>query len=279
MAAHKSLGDNVLNEVCRILAYHETGNLTHAQIGDELRKHHIQDLVGSSENKQKRLKKALSNIQNQTNCGNNVLAFIQGVVEPVRFINKRAEYEDFISELNKVLIFDSLHIRTDGKLTIVDAAKTLDEAEERASRLMKRLKDRAVHADVLKCCQTELVRDNNYFHTVLEAAKSVAKKLREKSNRTEDGHELVNATLLVVSGANYPLLAINRYQTSSEQSEQKGFALLVKGMFSMFRNPTAHDPKVDRPVTEEEALEFLVLASLLHRKLDGAYFTGLSPQP
>ncbi len=274
MPVQKSLNENVLNELCRIFAYHETANLTHAQIGDELRKHHITDLVGSSENKQKRLKKALANIQNQTNCGNNVLAFIQGVVEPVRFTNRRDVYDDLIAELNKVLIFDSLHIRADGKLTFVDAAKTLDEAEERASRLRKRLKDRAVHADVLKCCHTELIRDNNYFHTVLEAAKSVAKKIREKANRTEDGHELVNATLLVATGASYPLLAINRYQTTSEQSEQKGFASLVKGMFSMFRNPTAHDPKVDRPVTEEEALEFLVLASLLHRKLDGGYFTG-----
>lgn len=277
MPAHKCLNENVLNEVCKILAYHDTANLTHAQIGDELKRHQIQDLVGSTENKQKRLKKALSNIQAQTGYGNSVLAFIQGVVEPVRFTNRRDVYDEFVAELNKVLIFDSLQIRSDGKLTFVDAAKTLDEAEERASRLRKRLKDRAVHADVLKCCQTELIRDNNYFHTVLEAAKSVAKKLREKSNKLEDGHELVNATLLAVPGVGYPLLAINRYQTSSEQSEQKGFASLVKGMFSMFRNPTAHDPKVDRPVTEEEALEFLVLASLLHRKLDSAYFTGPTP--
>ena len=278
MPPHKSLNESVIEEVCKIIAYHDGGQLTHAQITEELRKHNLADQYGSGQNKQNRLKAALLQAQRSNGCSNHVLAFIQGVVNPVRFVGRKEVYENFTSELNRVLIFDSLKIQQDGKLVFVTAAKTLDEAEDRASRLRKRLNDRAVHPDVVKCCHKELIVDNNYFHTVLEAAKSVAKKIREKTNHAEDGHELVDATLLAGRG-NYPLLAINKYQTPTEQTEQKGFALLVKGIFSMFRNPAAHEPKIDRTVSEEEALEFLVLASLLHRKLDNAYCTQPNALP
>jgi uncharacterized protein (TIGR02391 family) len=40
------------------------------------------------------------------------------------------------------------------------------------------------------------------------------------------------------------LLAIDPLKTDSERSEQRGFANLVKGMFGMFRNTTAHAPKI-----------------------------------
>jgi hypothetical protein len=38
----------------------------------------------------------------------------------------------------------------------------------------------------------------------------------------------------------------------------------------MFRNPTAHDPRITRPVSDDELLEVLTVASLLHRRLDTA---------
>ena len=44
----------------------------------------------------------------------------------------------------------------------------------------------------------------------------------------------------------------------------------MKGMFGAFRNVTAHAPKVSWPVTEQDALDMLTIASFLHRRLDAA---------
>jgi uncharacterized protein (TIGR02391 family) len=63
---------------------------------------------------------------------------------------------------------------------------------------------------------------------------------------------------------------INTMGTQSELDEQKGFANIVRGLFSMFRNPVAHDPRVSRPVSDEDLLEVLTTVSMIHRRLDRA---------
>ncbi len=268
MPAIPSLAKNSIEQLSTIIA----GVLTHREIHELLLAHNMDDIAPEG-NKQNRVSKAFSAQQAKVNCANNVLACVKELADPVRFINKREEHPIFLQSVNQVLIFSSLKINDDGSLVPVTAAKTLDEAAIRANSLRKKLDDRKVHHDVIACCRTELLKDNNYFHTVLEACKSVALKIRNKTSLVADGHELVDAALLSTK-AGYPLLAINKYQSPSEQSEQKGFGSLVKGMFSMFRNPLAHDAKTQRLITEDEALEFLVLASLLHRKLDGAHLTN-----
>lgn len=106
----------------------------------------------------------------------------------------------------------------------------------------------------------------NYFHAVLEAAKSIFDKLRRLTGLTDDGASLVDKAL---SGAS-PLLAINNLATDSERSEQSGFANLIKGTYGMFRNPTAHEARVKWQMSKEDAEDLLSLASLIHRRLDGA---------
>ena len=44
----------------------------------------------------------------------------------------------------------------------------------------------------------------------------------------------------------------------------------MKGMFSAFRNPEAHEPKMLWHVSEADALDLLSTASLIHRRLDTA---------
>lgn len=84
-----------------------------------------------------------------------------------------------------------------------------------------------------------------------------------------DGAGLVDATLAIGSTGR-PRIRINSLATDTERDEQKGFANLCKGMLGMFRNPTAHDPRMSRTVTDEELLEVLMLVSMIHRRLDGA---------
>jgi len=66
------------------------------------------------------------------------------------------------------------------------------------------------------------------------------------------------------------LTAFNNLGTEWEPSEQTGIAMLMKGLFSTFRNPTAHAPKVLWATSRSEALDMLTLTSMLHRRLDEA---------
>jgi uncharacterized protein (TIGR02391 family) len=124
---------------------------------------------------------------------------------------------------------------------------------------------RKVHPDVIRFCKEELLKDN-YFHAVLEATKSVAEKLRTRTGLTDDGATLVDRTL----SGELPLLAINLLKTDSERSEQRGFANLVKGMFGMFRNTTAHAPKISWAIDKDDAEEVFTLLSLVHKRIDAA---------
>jgi uncharacterized protein (TIGR02391 family) len=84
-----------------------------------------------------------------------------------------------------------------------------------------------------------------------------------------DGAVLVDATLML-GQAGVPRVAINTLSSQTERDEQKGFANLIKGVFGMYRNPTAHDPRINRPVSDDELLEVLTTLSIVHRRLDQA---------
>jgi len=164
-----------------------------------------------------------------------------------------------------------VELGNDGQLRRREAARTLSEAEARAGRLKAELLKRNVHSDVLRFCRAELLQDN-YFHAVLEATKSVSEKIREKTGLSGDGAELADQAL-ALGKAGTPFLALNSLQTDSEQSEQseqKGLLNLMRGVFGTFRNTTAHAPRISWNMTEQDALDLLTMASFLHRRLDSA---------
>jgi len=170
------------------------------------------------------------------------------------------------ANVNRALAFSGLAVIATGEISSVTRAETLTEAQHRADELRADLTRRGVHPDVLRFCRAELVADN-YFHAVLEATKSIADKLRTKSGVTEDGAKLVDISLC----GSAPRLAINDLTTESQRSEQSGFANLIKGVFGMFRNPTAHKARILWAITKDDAEDLLSLASLIHRRLDAAH--------
>ena len=130
------------------------------------------------------------------------------------------------------LIFPKHILRIYESLKIKVKVKTFSEAEERAQNLRKTLLDRKIHSDVLTFCKAELLVDN-YFHAVFEATKSIAEKIRIKTNLTADGSELVDQAFSYKG--KIPYLALNNLTTESHESEQKGFMNLLKGVFGTFR--------------------------------------------
>ena len=263
MVALPSVTEAHLEEICNVLADTQTG-LTGSEIATLLRRLNIPD-PNPTASKRVRLYEALSLKQRQDRCGNNVVGFIQEAMSPVRYHASPAFFESKRSELNTVLAFCGYSLLDDGRVARATKATTLAEAEQRARRLESKLRARGVHPDVLRFCRAELVQEN-YFHAVFEATKSVADKIRERASLTSDGAILVDRAF----GGEIPLLAINTLRTDTERAEQKGFVNLLKGMFGTFRNVTAHAPKIKWPIKEDDALDLFSLASYLHRRLDGA---------
>lgn len=269
MAAIPEFGAAHLQRICDVLADTSTG-LSGSEIARLLKRLQIAD-PQPGDTKRHRLFTALSARQSQDRCGNNVAAFVQAAMEPVRYTGNRSAFDERRHELNEVLAFCGFTLGEDGKLRSATAVTTLSEAEERAGRLRAELRRRGVHADVLAFCRAELLQ-SNYFHAVFEATKSVADKIRVKSGLSGDGGELVDQAF-GVGRAGMPFLAFNALKNETERSEHTGLMNLMKGMFGAFRNVTAHAPKVAWSITEDDALDLLTIASLLHRRLDNAIRT------
>ncbi|WP_321801283.1 TIGR02391 family protein [Burkholderia sp. BCC1988] len=250
-----------LEAACRVLADTERG-LSGTQIERLLQEIEVAD-TSPGMTKWKRLFNALAVAQDQHQLGNHLIMFINRAMNPVNYARDTATFAWRRDELNVVLAFSGFYVRDDGKVGYADKATTLDAARARAGRLKAALESRVVHAEVLNYCRAELV-DENYFHAVFEATKGVAERIRELSGLTCDGADLVNRAFT----GQQPILELGPLTTDSEKSEQKGFANLLIGLFGAVRNPLAHAPKTNWPMSEQDALDILTLVSLIHRKLD-----------
>ena len=244
-----------------------SGGLTGSEIAQSLAQVRIRD-THPTNTKRHRLFNALAARQNRDKAGNCVVAFMNYAMAPVRYRNDQAEFARLQGELNEVLIYAGLRIADTGEVAWAKggAATTLGQAAERAGAIRAELRRRDTHPEVLRYCTTELLQKNN-FHAMLEAAKSIPDRIRNLTGLKLDGASLVNATLVYKSG---PVLAINAGRTGTDRSEQSGFANLVTGLLGLYRNPTAHDPKLRRTVTDDDLLEALTTMSMVHRRLDKA---------
>ena len=108
-----------------------------------------------------------------------------------------------------------------------------------------------------------LFRDSHYARAVEEAFKCLNNAVKEKSGITQqDGAGLMRTAF----SAHSPVLRLNAFESASEKDEQQGYMDIFAGSMTGIRNPRAHDHQlIDEP---EAALELLVLANHLMRKLD-----------
>lgn len=102
-------------------------------------------------------------------------------MSPVRFLGHEETFTRIQEQINQILSFSGQKLKDDGKLTQSGTATTLSEAQEKAGRLNKALRDRNVHPEDLAFCKPELLEEN-YFHAVFEATKSVAEKSATKQD-------------------------------------------------------------------------------------------------
>ena len=181
----------------------------------------------------------------------------------------RVGFADRQQALNEVVVHVGIKVLETGQLSTGPRASTLTEAAAHANTLRTERNRRGTHHEVMRYCTQEIL-ERNAFHASLEAAKSVADRIRKLTGVSGDGSPLVDATL-APGQRGTPRFAINNNATISEGDEQKGFANLCRGLFSMFRNPIAHDRRINRPVSDDELLEVLTIASVAsdRRRLTG----------
>lgn len=252
-----------LEGICKVIAATDNG-LTGSEIGKLLIDCQMTD-TDPGLTKWKRLYNAFAHWQNTNRSSNKILVFLCHALHPSRYIGRMELFQQRLNDLNKQLSFIGIELIGNGKFRKVEKATTLLEAEQRANSLKQKLELRKVHPDILRFCNAELLAEN-YFHAVFEAIKSIAERVRVMSNVHADGNALID----VAFSTSNPMVRINLLRNDTERSEHLGLANLIKGLFGLIRNPTAHTPKILFNIDEDEALDFMTTISLIHKKLDNA---------
>lgn len=260
---HPIIDPQSLESICRSIAATNDG-LTGSQIAKLLRDSKVTDVTPEM-TKWQRLYNAFVSYQNNLKCSNGVLTFIQKALQPILYVNNEDEFHRRRNEVNQRLYFLGYELSENGKFRKVTKSETIQDSKERANRLKYKLENRNTHYKIYEYCTAELLVEN-YFHTVFEATKSIADRLRQMTSLTFDGNTLVDRSFSTEA----PLIRINDLSTPTDRSEHIGFSNLMKGVFGLIRNSTAHEPKIKFEISEEMALDMLSMISFIHKKLDTA---------
>jgi uncharacterized protein (TIGR02391 family) len=253
-----------LQAVAAVLGDTDTG-LTGREIGDLLHRLGMDDpLPGIT--KRDRLTEAFVRRQNRDQSPRRVITFITNAMDPVQYRDRPDLFTLRQDRLNERLAFEGLRINDEGRVASGARARTLDEATQLATSVRDELTRRRTHPKVLEYCSVEVLK-RDHFHACLEATKSIFDRLRDLTGQGGDGAALIDA-VISLGKTGQPVVAINALASQTERDEQTGMANLIKGMNGLYRNPTAHDPRLRRSISEAELLEVLTLVSMVHRRLD-----------
>lgn len=128
---------------------------------------------------------------------------------------------------------------------------------------VRRISFEELHPAVVET-STGLFADGHFSGAVGEAFKSIEVRVRDLLGAETSGTKLMDEAF----GGKEPRLNVSIHEGQSGQDEQAGFHAIFRGVMLGIRNPGAHELVVDQD--PQEALEYLALASLLHRRLDSS---------
>lgn len=204
---------------------------------------------------------------NKNKSSNCVYRFIQEALNPSRWLDSPYNREKMATSINEVLALKGIQIESNNEFVIVQRSETVSEAKRRASQLNQKLYSLHVHPLVLKCCRAELLQDN-YFHAVFEAAKSLTDRISEETTLALDGSRLIERAFSLDN----PAIVMNKLETDSEKNQHRGLKELLLGINYSVRNVTAHELKIKWAVSEDKAINMLNIISSLHYELDECHF-------
>lgn len=115
----------------------------------------------------------------------------------------------------------------------------------------------------LKPCE-ESFDKREYNNVIFEAAKIYENAVQSKSDLDKIGSDL----MMKVWNENNPVLKLNECISETEKNIQEGMKYLAAGFMKHIRNPNAHLPSHEHPLSEDTCLELLGFVSYLFRQLD-----------
>jgi uncharacterized protein (TIGR02391 family) len=125
-----------------------------------------------------------------------------------------------------------------------------------------------IHKDVIRVAK-EKFEDGHCADAVESAFKEINTRVKgivkNKLGRELDGAGLMNTAF----SENNPIIVLDDLSTQSGRDIQKGYMQIFAGGMTGIRNPKAHE---NITISEERAIHFIFLASLLMHKLDEATF-------
>jgi uncharacterized protein (TIGR02391 family) len=110
----------------------------------------------------------------------------------------------------------------------------------------------------------QLYRNGHLREAVLNSVTALFDYIRSRTKSKDDGDKLVGQ----VFSLDHPILVLSELGTESGQNDQKGFMQIFRGAYQGIRNPKAHSMTHD--LTPEKAVQYLVFASLLMRRVEEA---------
>lgn len=127
---------------------------------------------------------------------------------------------------------------------------------------VRRLSIEHLHSEVAQVA-SDLFADGHHSQAVAEAFKSLEVRLRRMTGADKSGVALVGEAL----GGPVPKINLATSSGRSGVDEREGYLAIFRGVVQAVRNPKAHELATDEDPWV--ALEYLGMASLLHRRLDG----------
>jgi uncharacterized protein (TIGR02391 family) len=122
----------------------------------------------------------------------------------------------------------------------------------------------------ISSCSSALFEDEHYSQAAGEATKAVFQYLRDRTGLDADGTRLAQQAF----SEKAPILVFSDLGTETKKNEQVGFMEMLVGYAKGIRNPLAHSlggAQKERTAAMREAFEYLVLASLLCRRIDESH--------
>lgn len=101
----------------------------------------------------------------------------------------------------------------------------------------------------------------NFTGAILDAFHYLSDLIRKKSGAEGDGSALIGSAL----GGATPKIKLNRLQSDSEWSVQKGMEQTLRGIYQAIRNPRSHEKISD---TDEDAQIIIIFLGYIVRQLD-----------
>jgi uncharacterized protein (TIGR02391 family) len=196
-----------------------------------------------------------------------IIKVIQVLCGSQEYIGNQEHHRTILDLVNEILAFNRLKVNDEGIVVVPESITP--QLRQSVSRVEKLFDSRNYHYEVRKHAR-DLFVDEKYFHAVFECCKAFDKYVQSKSLISASGFSLMSKALSIEGP-----LKVNGQSTESEIDEQKGVMHLCMGLSSAVRNIKAHEPVLEWPITEEDALDILSLISFLWRKIDDSIYCNL----